>query len=154
MAVQDMAVGKIKAILYFINARGYIHLLPSDEESKRWRAHMRSLGFEMMAAETLHDARKLQKKLQEQLYAEQQAELAKDESLTMMRRKQIRDRMVARRNSSATSQIERDFIDMWLVMREQKHDIFKKRFTSQMGVMDALEYDQPNNRIHDLMDKQ
>lgn len=153
MAVENYAPGKIKAIIYFVNEQGYIHLLPTDQESKRFRKHMRRIGFEMMAAETLFEARKLQKKLQEQLYQEQQNELARDEQMTAYRRQQVRDRLVAKMNSSSTNQTEKDFIRVWLEMREKKHDIFRKTFTSQIGHLDALEFDNPTKHTHDLLDR-
>lgn len=153
MAVTHMAPGKIQAILYFRDKNGKIMLLPSDEETKRFKGAMREFGYELYAAETLAEARKLQKEMQEQLYVEQQHELQKDEQMTAVRRQQIRDRLVARRNSSACDKVERDFIDMWLVIREQKHEVFKKRFTSQIGHFDALEFDNPSQHIADLHDQ-
>lgn len=153
MAVTNYAPGKIKPILYFMSQRGYIHMLPTDEESKRFRKRLRMEGFEMYAAETLHEAEVLQKKMQEQLRLEQEHELSKDEEMTRYRRQRIRDRLVARRNSASCGQFEMDYIDIWLVMREKKHDIFKKKFTSQMGHLDELEFDDPNKHIHDLHDR-
>jgi len=153
MAVENYAPGKIKPILYFQNEKGTVMMLPTDEETHRFRKHMRNLGFEMYAAETLQQAEKLQKKLQDQLYNERQMELAKDEEMTRIRRQQVRDRLVTRRNSAACNQTEKDFIDMWLKVREQKHEIFKKKFTSEIGHLDALEFDNPDQHIHDLHDR-
>ncbi|MGH7184477.1 MAG: hypothetical protein ACREJN_21235 [Nitrospiraceae bacterium] len=153
MSVKHLAPGKIKAILYFMNSKGVVKMLPTDEECYRFRKHMGKIGFELMFAETLGEAKKLQKKLQDQLYYEQQAELQRDEVLTSYRRQAIRDRLVARRNSAACNQTERDFIDMWLVIREQKHDLFKRRFTQQIGHLDALEFDNPTNHVNDLLSK-
>lgn len=153
MAVTQYAAGKIKPILYFMNQRGYIYLLPTDEESKRFRKRLRMEGFEMYAAETLHEAESLQRKMQEQLRLEQEHELSQDEQMTAFRRQQIRDRLVARRNSVNCGQFEKDYIDIWLVMREKKHDIFRKRFTSQIGHLDGLEFDDANKHIHDLHDR-
>lgn len=153
MAVTQYAPGKIKPILYFVNAQGYIHLLPTDEDSKRFRKQLKKLGFEMQEADTLRQAEWLQKTMQEQLYNEQQAELARDEAMTTYRRQQVKDRLTAKMNSSSTNQTEKDFIRCWLVMRDQKHDIMKKRFTSQIGHLDALEFDDPNQHIHDLHDR-
>lgn len=153
MAVKHLAPGKITAILYFVNARGHIKMMPTDEESKRFRRHMSRLGYELQEADTLYAARKLQKKLQEQLEQEQKNELAYDESVTAHRRQQIRDRLVARMNSAACPAVERDFIALWLQLREKKHDIFRKRFTNQIGHLDALEFDNPNQHIHDILNR-
>jgi hypothetical protein len=153
LAVTQYAPGKIKAILYFINAQGTVKMLPTDEESHRFRGYMKKLGFEMMFAESLHEARKLQKKLQEQLAAEQANELIKDEVATSGRREAIRVRLNQKLHSNSTSETEKEFIRLWLVMREDKHNMFRRRFTQQIGHLDALEFDNPNKHIHDLLDK-
>jgi len=153
LAVTHLAPGKIKAIIYFENQQGVIKMLPTDEEAHRYRKYMKSLGFEMLFAESLHEARKLQKKLQQQLYQEQQNELTQDEMTTFHRRQAVRDRLVARMNSNACPVHEKDFIRMWLVVREQKHDLFRRRFTQQIGHLDALEFDNPDKHIHDLLDR-
>lgn len=153
MAVSNYAPGKIKPILYFENKNGIIKILPSDEETHRFRKHMRKLGFEMMAAETLKQAQKLQYKMQEQLKKEMEFELAKDEAVTHHRRQAIKDRLTARMNSAACNSTEREFIRLWLYEREHKHDIFRKRFTDQVGHLDALEFDNLDERISDMMDR-
>ncbi|MGH7181920.1 MAG: hypothetical protein ACREJN_08090 [Nitrospiraceae bacterium] len=153
MAVTHLAPGKIKAILYFQNEKGYIMMLPSDEECLRFRGQMRKLGFEMMAAETLREADKLQKRMQDQLYSEQQMELQRDEMLTGPRRDAVRDRLTAKLNSTATPEMEKDFIRAYLPWRNNKRDIFRKRFTSQIGHLDALEFDNPGKHIHDMLDR-
>jgi len=153
MAVTHLAPGKITPILYFINAQGYVKMMPTDEESKRFRRHMGKLGFELQEADTLQAADKLQSKMQEQLRIEQEIELAQDEETTRYRRQQVRDRLVRRMNSSACPAVERDFIQAWLIIREQKHDIFKKRFTNQVGHLDALGYDNPNKHIEDILNR-
>lgn len=114
---------------------------------------MKDLGFEMLAAETLAEARKLQGKLQNQLKLEQENELARDEQVTMYRRQQVRDRLYARMNSLSCNPVEREFIRMWLVVREQKHDLFRRRFTQQIGHLDGLEFDNADKHIHDLLDR-
>jgi hypothetical protein len=56
-------------------------------------------------------------------------------------------------NSSNTSEYEKDFIRMWLEMREKKREIFEKKFTSQIGHLDALEFDNPIQHTHSVLDK-
>lgn len=153
MAVDYMASGKIKGIIYFINEKGHIMLLPTDEDSKRFRKKLRSLGYEMQVAETLADARKLQKELQRQIQNEQTAELSRDEMMTHERRRQVKERLVARMNSASCPQYEKDFIRIWLAGREQRHSNFVKKFTSEVGHLDILEFDDPNKHIHDLHDR-
>lgn len=153
MAVTHLAPGKIKAIVYFKNLQGQVKLLPSDEESFRFKRMMIKMGFIMMFAETLAEARKLQKELQDQLHTEQQVELERDEAVTSIRREQIRQRMTMRLTQPGITNYEKDFIRMWLVVREQKHDLFKKRFTQQIGNLDALEFDNPTEHVHSLLDR-
>lgn len=153
MAVDYMASGKIKGIIYFINSQGHIMLLPTDEDSKRFRKRLRDLGYEMQVAETLADARKLQKELQRQLQNEQLKEIGRDEMMTYERRRQVKERLTNRMNSASCSQYERDFIRIWLSGREQRHDNFVKRFTAEVGNLDILEFDDPDKHIHDLHDR-
>lgn len=153
MAVTHLAPGKITPILYFKNKYGAIKMLPTDEECRRFKRHLNGLGYELHAAETLPEARKLQKELQQQLKNEMDMELAQDEFATHSRRQAIRERMLARAQSSATSRFEKDFIMMWLHERENRHDIFKKRFTDQVGHLDILEFDNPNKQIANRLDR-
>lgn len=120
---------------------------------ERMKRYMGKMGFMLMVADTLKQAEALQKKLQEQLKREQENELEKDESMTAYRRQQVRDRLYARMNSSSTNAYEREFIRLYLEYREKKHDIFRKKFTQQIGHLDALEFDNPNKHIHDLLDR-
>src|SRR5205807_737633 len=133
---------------YFKNENGVILLIPSDEEARRFRKQMDKRGYILCAAETLAEARKLQKTLQEQMKREQELELAKDEAMTSIKREQVRARLTARMNSASCPEFERDFIALWLKMREHKHDLFKKKFTSELGHLDALEWDDPDKHIH------
>lgn len=153
MAVTQYAPGKIKAIIYFVNERGTIMMLPTDEECFRFRDKMKMLGFEMMFAESLHEAQKLEKRMQEQLYAEQQKELEQDEDMTRRGRQAVKDRMQQRLMSANTSAYEKDFIRAWYKWREEKHAVFQRRFTQQIGNLDALNFDNPDKHIHDLLDR-
>ena len=114
---------------------------------------MDKMGFMLFSAETLVDAEKLQKKMQEQMYREQQTELEKDEMMTSARRKEVRDRLYARSISSSTNAYEKEFLRLYLAWRENKHDIFKKKFTQEVGHLDQLEFDNPNAHLHDLLNK-
>lgn len=146
--------GRIKPILYFINSKGHILLLPTDEETKKMRRHMeRHMGYMMMAADTLPEAERLQKNLQAQIKQEQESELSQDEQRTMEGRRQVRDRLYRRMNSASCPVVERDFIRAYLTARELKHDIFKRRFSQRIGHLDALEFDNPTAHVQGLLDK-
>lgn len=153
MAVTHMATGRIKAILYYQNQQGRIMMLPTDEETKRFRKQMEGLGYMLMGAETLKEAEILQKKLQEQLKVEQQQELAYDDSVTSRGRAAVGERLRRKLASSSTSEYEKDFIRAYLVWRENKHALFQKKFTSEIGHLDQLEFDNCNNRVADLMNR-
>lgn len=155
MAVTYIKSGSISPIFYWQNQKGYVMLLETSEflGNERLKRYMSKWGFMLMSAETLKEAEKLQIKLQEQLKKEQEIELAKDEMMTANHRDQIRQRLEARKNSSNTNPYEKEFIRLYLDWRNHKHDIFKKRFTQQIGHLDALEFDNPNKHIHDLLDK-
>src|SRR2546429_8451485 len=155
MAVDYMAKGKISPILYWINKNGHIKLIPTSEilTMERLRRYMTKLGYVLQSAETLHEAELLQKKLQEQLKREQEAELAHDEAMTRAGRQGVRSRLDARMNSASCSEYEREFIRAWLQQREHSHELFKRRFTQQVGHLDALEFDNPEEHVHRLLDR-
>ena len=156
MAVDYRKSGTIEPIYYWQNQKGYVMLLDNSVSlgMDRLRRYMGKLGFQLMSAETLKEAEKLQYKLQDQLKKEQENELIKDEAMTAYHRDQVRVRLEARKNSSSTNEYEKEFIRLYLDWRNNKHDLFKKRFSQQIGHLDALEFDNPNKRIHDLLDKQ
>jgi len=153
VAVTNHKPGTIKPILFFENQQGRILLPPDDENAHRFRKQMRRQGFELMFADTIQQAEKLQRRLQEQLKREQEIELMKDELTTLRGRQGVRDRLRARMNSASCPEFERDAIKFWLAMREQKHEIFKRRFTQEIGHLDALEFDNPIAHTHDLLSR-
>lgn len=128
-------------------------MLPTDEETQRFRGWMGKLGYELCGAETLKQAEQLQKDIQGQMVREQEMELAKDEAMTFQARQATRDRLYNRMTAVGTSPYEKEFIRLYLESREKKHDIFKRRFTSQVGHLDALEFDNPNEHTASLLDR-
>ena len=156
MAVDYRAPGKISPVIYWVNRAGYIKLMPTNEvlTMERLRRYMDKLGYVLQAAETLHEVEELQKKLQDQLKREQEYELARDEMMTAHRRDSVKDRLTRRRSSASCSPYERAFIDAWLERRERNHELFRKKFTQQIGHLDALEFDNPDQHLHNLLDKE
>lgn len=155
MAVDYMKKGTFTPILYWENKQGHIKLMPTNDvlTLDRLRRYMDKTGFMLRSAETIPQAEKLQKKLQEQMKQEQEFELAKDEHMVGQRRQAIRDRMRARMQSASCSVYEREFISTWLSQDNARRDLFRRRFTQEVGHLDALEFDNPDNHLHDLLDK-
>lgn len=155
MAVTHIKKGCIDAIQYWKNEKGNIMLMPTNDvlTMDRLRRYMGKMGYMLHVADTLRQAEQLQNDLQAQLKREQEMELAKDENMTHIRRQQVRDRLYARSISSNTSQYEREFIQQWLEWRNHKHDLFRKKFNQEVGHLDALEFDNPNKHLHDILDR-
>lgn len=154
MAVTHMKSGTFAPIFYFENKHGGIIMMPTDELTRRYRKIIEDkLGYEFKFAETIQQAEQLQRKLQADLAREQNVALEKDEAITSGGRKALHDRMDARRKAPGTPPAEREFLDHYMESRRNKHEIFRKKMLDQVGVLNALEYDNPSEHIADLHDK-
>lgn len=146
--------GSIEPIYYFRNAQGNILLLPTKEETLRFRDWLRQkMGYEMFIADTLQQADTLQKRLAWQFEREQQQELERDEKLTAPGREAVRARLAQRLAANGTPPAEKDFIRAYLAFRDLRHDRFKKRFTGQYAILTDLWYDNGKQHVADLHDK-
>lgn len=149
MSVEWRALGTLEPIVYFENSRGEIVLPPSTELATYFYWHKRDQrgktyrewGFEWREAGTLEEVDRLQKKLQEQDRRKEEVLLEKDERRGEDLRKRVRDNLYARMVSSGTSEYEKEFIRLYLELREEKRARHRQRFLERTSYLWAREMD-------------
>jgi len=143
MAV-SRTLGTLSPIVYFVNSSGgdrdpshpagYIMLAPFSEFPT---PH----GYLREYAGTLPDARRLNDRLIEQSRAEWEREAEQNHALVDQRRAEVRDRIYARMTSSATSEYEREFLRLYLQLREDKQAKYDSLWMQRTAYLHALEND-------------
>lgn len=138
-------LSSLEAVVYFVNHEdsahpsGYILLAPTS-------SHPTPEGYTREFARSLPEIDRLQATLVAQERAEWERDLAADESLMAARRSDVRDRLYARMVSSATSAYEREFIELYLQLREEKRARHRQRFLERSAFLTAREMDTPRGR--------
>ncbi len=151
MPVANYAMGQLNPILYFVDSNGTVSLPPSTDAALGIKSSMGKRGWELKEAGTLAEVDALQKRLQDQEYRENQAAMERDEMTTGQLRKQVRDRLVARMVSSSTRPYERDFIQSYLMLREEKRGEYRKKFTADVSYFMAREFNSKTH-LHSIID--
>lgn len=153
------AMGTLDPVIYFQNSAGHI-LLPPVEVGKGpglarmiFERRYKSQGYQWMEAGTLHDVERLQTRL-----IEQETEILKKQGYRMDAareacRKSTSANLRRRMASSDCSPYEREFIELWLQMDEEKRKKYTQRFTERNMYLTALEFDSNNTRVEDRMGK-
>jgi len=143
------ALGTLSPIVYFVNSSGgdrdpahpagYIMLAPYSEFPT---PH----GYLREYAGTLPDARRLQDRLIAQSREEWEREAELNHQLVDSRRAEVRDRIYARMTSSATSEYEKEFLRLYLQVREDKQAKYDQRWRERQAYLHALENDLGDRR--------
>ena len=137
--------GTIEPVIYFRNIsdptrpQGWIILAPMTSCPTL-------PGYERDGADTLAAVDYLQKKLEEQEYAERSADMLHDARVFGPLRDRIRDNLYARLVSSQTSALEKDFIRAYLAYRIDKRDRFHAKYMEYVMYLNAREMDTPRDR--------
>jgi len=150
------ALGTLRAVIYLEDGRGHILLLP--EETGQGQAVARRLyeerykaqGYEWREAGTLDEVDRLQTRLveQEQVKMDGWAErmLGIREKVFAEVGSNLRQRMV----SADCTPYERDFIETWLRIREDKRKSFTAAWNHRQQYLWAREMDE-STRVEDRM---
>ena len=155
-----MASGRVRPIVYFKNASGYIILAPQEtghglEVAKMmYERKYKHAGW--MWCETdgsFHDAEMLQKRLQEQELSEARAQGANMMAAYDASRKRTEANMRAQMTSAACSPFEREFITLWLQLNETKRREYEQRWAERQAYLWAIEND-AGTKIEDRMPSQ
>ena len=141
MTVRHYALGHLNPVVYYENARGEISLPPSTEAAMQIRDHMTKRGWELREADTLDKIDRLQKRMQDQEHAARERQLEHEENLLATSRKSVRDRLMTRMVSSATTPYERKFIESYLMLHDNKRDEYRKRFMQDQCYFESREFD-------------
>jgi hypothetical protein len=142
-------LGTLTPIVYFVNSAGadrdpahpagYIMLAPySDYPTPH--------GYLREHAGTLRDARRLQDRLIEQSREEWSREAETNHTLVDARRAEVRDRIYARMTSSDTTPYEREFLRLYLQLREDKQAKYDSLWMQRTAYLHALENDLGDRR--------
>lgn len=141
-------LGTLEPVVYFRNHRdpahpeGFLMLAPYSEFPT-------PRGYSRETAETLSEVDRLQKILLEQEQRQWEAEAIYDEVVMGQRQRAVVDRLRTRMVSGATSPYERDFIEAYLALREDKREKYRQRWMERTAYLHAREYDTPKGRAVD-----
>lgn len=150
------ALGTLDPVIYFEYPNGHCILPPVEigkgpvEARRMFEQLYRKQGCEWREADTLDKVDRLQNRLidQEQRVRDHQGHVM-DEAREKVRREtsaNLRQRMA----SSSCSAYEREFIELWLQLREDKRKQFTQRFTEHNDYLWAREMD-ARTRVEDRM---
>jgi hypothetical protein len=138
-------LGSLSVVIYFKNHRdpahppGFLMLAPySDFPTPS--------GYTREAARTLGEIDSLQRTLCEQERRASEQEALHDEVILGRRYAEVTDRLRQKMVSGATTPYERDFIELYLQLREDKRDKHRQRFMEREMYLHARENDMPKNR--------
>lgn len=144
MAVTNYSMGQLDPIVYFQNREGEIWLPPSTQQALAVKDQMRARGFELKEANSLDKIDRLQKELQDWEYRKKERDCERLDTLRAEVRRGVRDRLVAKMVSSSTTPYERDFIQAYLMLSDDKRDHFRKRFMcDNIAYFEKRESDNP-----------
>lgn len=150
MPARSYAMGTLSPVVYFENSRGVIALPPSTEYARACKDQMRARGFELREAASLPEIDALQKRMVQQEYQQQQRRLEVEESLGGRIRSSIRDRLYARMTSSGCSDYEKEFIRVYLQVREDRRHKHQQRFAADQMFFEAREFSENSKYLQDV----
>src|SRR5271170_3960191 len=112
-------LGTLEAVVYFVNyedpahEKGYILMAP-------YTGCPEPRGYRREYADNLPAVRRLEKILQRQEYLAGERDAIADRSLSAPGKESVRDRLVARMVSSSTTEYEKEFIRLYLQVRDDR----------------------------------
>lgn len=150
------ALGTLRAVIYFENASGHL-VLPPEEigqgtmlAQQIYAERYRSQGYEWREARTLEEVDRLQGRLIQQ----EQGQLNYQAKVMDQQREQVRgeiaDNLRQRMVSADCSAFERDFIEAWLRIREEKRKQFTDVWNQRNMYLWAREMDE-STKVEDRM---
>lgn len=145
----NRALGTLDPIVYFENSEGAI-VLPPETATARYfyEGHRggsgrtyRELGFEWREAGTLAEIDALQKRLVEQERREAERNAEVDDARSRMIWEKVGASLRARMVSSSTSEYEKEFIRLYLELREERRARHRQRWLERTSYLWAREFD-------------
>lgn len=150
------AMGSLDPVIYFENAAGHL-LLPPVEigtgltiPKRLYEERYKHEGYQWCEAGTWSDVQRLQKRLVEQeqrlLDKQHQTVVGSRDRAAEKVNSDLRQRMA----SSSCSAYEREFLQLWLQLREDKRERFESEFKVRNMYLQAVEFDS-NHKMEDRM---
>jgi hypothetical protein len=96
-------------------------------------------------ANSLAEVDVLQKRLQTLTAVRRARELQTDEDSFAYAREKVRSDLTRQLSSAATSEYEKEFIRLYLQLREEKREVYRKRFACDAAYLELRENDKPRN---------
>jgi hypothetical protein len=137
--------GTIEPIVYFVNHAdpnhpvGYIILAPYSECPA-------PNGYQKEGVDTLSGVDRLEKILVDQERRDWEREAEYNEKLIGEKKSEIRDRLYAKMTSSSTDPWEKEFIRLYLYLREEKKQKYQQRYLERTAYLWARHNDTPKGR--------
>ncbi len=147
------ARGTFNPVVYFENYRGVIALPPTTADALRIKDAMAAKGFRLLEAATISHVQDLQRRIAAQEIAIREGRLEREEHLFAQQRRERRDRLLTRRNSSDCSPYERDAIDAHLKLMDEKHAAKVAEQRKEEYYFESLEFDASSHHLLDSADK-
>jgi len=131
--------GTIEPVIYFRFPDGHLMLAPYSDFPTPENAIREG-------AETLAQVDRLQERLVAQERVEWAREVETDAARFQSRMDEVRDRLYARMTSSSTSEYEKEFIKLYLQLRNEKRAKYQQRWLERTAYLHAREFDIGNRR--------
>lgn len=145
------ALGRLNPILYYQRENGEIAMPPTTEDALYfYEKRFKHQGWMLKEAGTLAEVDDLQKRLVEQERRKLEYAAARDEAVSAHLWRQTGDSLRQRMMSSSTTAYEREFIELYLQLREDKREKHRQRFLETEMYLWAREYDsgtKPTDRM-------
>jgi hypothetical protein len=135
-------MGTLSPIVFFENSVGEIALPPTTEEARRiYETSYRARGWEWREAGTLAEVDALQRRMVEAERRQLERELERDDRVVETAQARVRSRLYARMASSTTSEYEKEFIRLYLQLREEKRATYRQRWMERVFYLWSREQD-------------
>ncbi len=151
------ALGRLDPVIYYENKKGHLILAPSTdlarmcyEKPNGAGKSLRSMGYEMREAGTLAEVDRLQKRMVAQEMGTREKWAERDELTYALQWKATGDKLRSRMISKGCSAYERDFIQAYLSLREEKRDRHRQRWTETAMYLHARENDSGTSLVERL----
>lgn len=150
--------GSLSPCIYFERPDGYVILGVEDVngggQSRRvYEERYKALGWEWREARTLAEVDQLQKRLTDQIMQKYRHMADTNGAVRAAAKAATAASLRQRMCSSSTSPYERDFIDLYLKLHEDKRDKYRDSLTHRNMYIDARENDS-SRKVDDLMPMQ
>jgi len=132
------AFGTLEPVVYYTNLKGEISLPPTSDTST-------PRGWQREEAHTLAEIDALQRRLQQAEYDRVEKEVQHDEQAFAAAREKVRSNLLAKLVSSSTSEYEREFIRLYLQLRDDKRAQYAQRLREYHAYLEIREFDRPRD---------